>query len=185
MPDYPHRCVSRLERGPWPLFPLETLLNYCRVDIKADNIMFGIDDDSVFSAFEEQELREPSPRKEVNGRVVYTSRELQMPKNWGAPVLCDFGSAVAGDVVHFEDVQPDIYRAPEVILEAPWSYEIDIWNTGCMVSRPTQRGDFQIRELIRLRALSFRSGISLKVNTCLRGSTRRTGPTAVGRILPR
>ncbi|OAQ73078.1 CMGC/SRPK protein kinase [Pochonia chlamydosporia 170] len=115
---------------------LDFLHSECRIihtDIKADNIMFGVNDDSVFSAFEGQELRDPSPRKEVDGRVVYTSRELQMPKNWGAPVLCDFGSAVAGDVEHFEDVQPDIYRAPEVILEAPWSYEVDIWNTGCMI----------------------------------------------------
>jgi serine/threonine protein kinase len=103
--------------------------------------MFGIEDDSVFSAFEEQELRDPSPRKVVDGeRTIYMSRELRMPKNWGAPVLCDFGSAVVGDREHSEDVQPDIYRAPEVILEAPWSYEVDIWNTGCMVRIGTGMG---------------------------------------------
>lgn len=56
-----------------------------------------------------------------------------MPKKWGAPVLCDFGSAVPGDVEHSEDIQPNIYRAPEVILGAPWSYSADIWNVGCMV----------------------------------------------------
>lgn len=87
-----------------------------------------------FTNFEEQELADPSPRKLMDdGRVIYLSRELRMPKKWGAPVLCDFGSAVAGDVEHFEDIQPDIYRAPEVILEAPWSYQVDIWNTACMV----------------------------------------------------
>ncbi|KAH7152712.1 serine threonine protein kinase, CMGC group [Dactylonectria macrodidyma] len=115
---------------------LDFLHTECRIihtDIKADNIMFGIDDDSVFSAFEEQELLNPSPRKVVGERSIYLSRELQMPVNWGAPVLCDFGSAVAGDTEHTEDVQPDIYRAPEVILEAPWSYEVDIWNTGCVI----------------------------------------------------
>ncbi|RKK83764.1 hypothetical protein BFJ69_g2501 [Fusarium oxysporum] len=48
-------------------------------------------------------------------------------------VLCDFGSAVPGDVEHCEDIQPDIYRAPEVILQAPWSYKVDIWNAGCMI----------------------------------------------------
>lgn len=57
-----------------------------------------------------------------------------MPKKLGAPVLSDFGSAVYGDQEHMEDVQPNIYRAPEVILEVPWSYKIDIWNVGCMVS---------------------------------------------------
>lgn len=112
---------------------LHTECQIIHTDIKADNIMFGIDDDSVFSTFEEQELLDPSPRKLVGGRVIYLSRELQMPKNWDAPVLCDFGSAVAGDKEHLEDIQPDIYRAPEVILEAPWSYQVDIWNTGCMI----------------------------------------------------
>lgn len=97
--------------------------------------MLGIEDNSVFTGFEDQELLESSPRKLVDGdRIIYVSRELQMPKKWGLPVLCDFGSAVPGDMEHSEDVQPDIYRAPEVILEAPWSCEIDIWNVGCMVS---------------------------------------------------
>ncbi|KAJ4219087.1 hypothetical protein NW759_008242 [Fusarium solani] len=95
--------------------------------------MFSVEDDSIFSDFEEQELVDPSPRKLVDGRIIYLSRKLRMPKTWGAPVLCDFGSAVTGDIEHTEDVQPDIYRAPEVILEAPRSYEVDIWNTGCMI----------------------------------------------------
>jgi serine/threonine-protein kinase SRPK3 len=80
------------------------------LDIKADNIMLGIDDDSVFSNFEEQELLDPSPRKMVGNRAVYLSRELRMPKNWGAPVLCDFGSAVVQDMEHLEDVQPDVIQ---------------------------------------------------------------------------
>ncbi|KAI0470082.1 serine threonine protein kinase, CMGC group [Xylariaceae sp. FL0804] len=112
---------------------LHTECQIIHTDIKADNIMFDIQDDSVFSAFEEQELLSPCPRKNEEGRFIYVSRELGIPKQIGAPVLCDFGSAVAGGVEHTEDVQPDIYRAPEVILEAPWSYPIDIWNTGCMV----------------------------------------------------
>ena len=95
--------------------------------------MFGIDDDSVFTEFENDELQNPCPRKEVDGRTIYTSRVLRMPKNLGAPVLCDFGSAMMGDEEHLEDIQPDIYRAPEVILQAPWSYGVDIWNAGCVV----------------------------------------------------
>ncbi|KFZ07191.1 hypothetical protein V501_06690 [Pseudogymnoascus sp. VKM F-4519 (FW-2642)] len=26
-----------------------------------------------------------------------------------------------------------VYTAPEVILEAPWTYSVDIWNVGCMI----------------------------------------------------
>ena len=81
--------------------------------------MLSIDDDTVFSDFEQQEMERPTPRKEVDGRTIYVSRQLRVPKEIGAPVLCDFGSAVLGDRKHDEDVQPDIYRAPEVILQCP------------------------------------------------------------------
>lgn len=93
--------------------------------------MFELADDLVFTKFEKDELQNPSPRKELDGRVIYLSREL------GAPVLCDFGSAMLGGIEHLEEVQPDIYRAPELILGAPWSYSIDIWNVGCMVRQQT------------------------------------------------
>lgn len=113
------------------------LINVKILDIKADNIMFGIADDSVLSEFENNELQYPCPRKELpDGRIIYTSRELRMPKPLGAPILCDFGSAVMGDEEHSEDIQPDIYRAPEVILQASWSYSVDIWNVGCVVRDP-------------------------------------------------
>jgi serine/threonine-protein kinase SRPK3 len=95
--------------------------------------MFGIEDDSVFEEFENMEMNNPSPRKEVDGRLIYVSRALAIPKKFGLPVLCDLGNAMSGEEEHLEDVQPDIYRAPEIILEVPWSYPIDIWNAGCMV----------------------------------------------------
>ncbi|KAI1354392.1 serine threonine protein kinase, CMGC group [Xylaria sp. FL0043] len=159
-PDGQHRCLvhpplfesvltflrrNPVERLPAPILAvvlhrlflaLDFLHRECAIihtDIKADNIMFGIADDSVFSDFEQQEQRDPSPRKVLDDRTIYISRELDMPKRLGAPVLCDFGSAVFGDEEHQEDVQPNVYRAPEVILRAPWSYKIDIWNAGCMV----------------------------------------------------
>ncbi|KAJ6136096.1 hypothetical protein N7512_001256 [Penicillium capsulatum] len=73
---------------------LDYLHTECKIihtDIKADNIMFGIADDTVFRDFEIDELQNPCPRKELDGRTIYTSRELRMPKNLGAPILCDFG----------------------------------------------------------------------------------------------
>ncbi|KAL4879899.1 kinase-like domain-containing protein [Aspergillus karnatakaensis] len=103
---------------------LDYLHTECKIihtDIKADNLMFTVADDVVFR------------EKEVDGRTIYTSRELRMSKNLGPPVLCDFGPAVLGDEKHSEDIQPDIYRAPEVILEAEWTYSVDIWSAGCMV----------------------------------------------------
>lgn len=96
--------------------------------------MFGLEDDKVFKQFEEDELQDPSSRKVLQDRIIYMSCKVQQSKRSGAPILCDFGSAMLGDSGHIEIVQPQIYRAPEVILGVPWSYQVDIWNTGCMVS---------------------------------------------------
>ena len=103
-------------------------------DIKEANILLPADS-SVLTQFENQELEVPSPKKDLDGGVIYLSRDMGTPKAFGAPVLCDFGSAVALDdeLEHREDIQPDIYRSPEVILDIPWTYSVDIWNVGCMV----------------------------------------------------
>ncbi|KAG6311302.1 hypothetical protein E4U22_002743 [Claviceps purpurea] len=103
-------------------------------DLSETNIQFGTDE-AVLSAFEQEELDNPCPRKEAGGRTVYESRLLQAPKNLGAPVLCDFGSAMRLDdgIPRLGDIQPITYRAPEVILEIPWTSSVDIWNVGCMI----------------------------------------------------
>ncbi|KAM3549902.1 hypothetical protein ARSEF4850_008610 [Beauveria asiatica] len=100
---------------------LEYLHDECQIihtDIKVDNIMFSIKDSSVFTEFEEEEMNNPCPRKEVEGRTIYTSRALKSTGLVGPPVLCDFGSAVFGDAQN---------------IETPWDYKIDIWNVGCMI----------------------------------------------------
>ncbi|KNZ76791.1 Serine/threonine-protein kinase AFC3 [Termitomyces sp. J132] len=105
-------------------------------DIDTDNIMFELMDTSVLEDFEKAELKNPSRRKEIDGRFIYECRKIPVSHrttdcvNW--PILCDFGAAVVGGKTHLEDVQRDHYRAPEVILAAPWSYKIDIWNVGCL-----------------------------------------------------
>ncbi|KAG6873987.1 hypothetical protein C0995_007943 [Termitomyces sp. Mi166 len=108
-------------------------------DISASNIMFGIEDVTVLEQYEQAELEHPTPRKQINGRFIYQSRPIQFPgppgdtASLGLPFLCDFSAALWAEGDRGEDVQPDIYRSPEVILGVPWSYEIDIWNVGCLV----------------------------------------------------
>jgi len=102
-------------------------------DIKADNILQEIADDKILEAFTQAELETPSPRKFVNGVPVYMSRRFRLPKRFGGVVLSDFGSAVRGDLKRNHDAQPDVYRSPEVMLKAEWSYPVDIWNVGVMV----------------------------------------------------
>lgn len=136
--DYLHTECKIIHTGTYSYHLHHTLTFHLLndpLDIKADNLMFGIDDDSVFRDFEEKELQDPCPRKELDGRTIYTSRDLAIPRNIGAPILCDFSSAVLGDRDHSEDIQPNIYRAPEVILEIPWTYSVDVWNAGCVVRK--------------------------------------------------
>lgn len=97
--------------------------------------MFGIKDDSVFTDFEEKELQKPVPRKEIHTdvRTIYMSQELKIPKQVSSPILCDLGSAIHGDQHHSVFIQPQIYRAPEVLMGVPWTFSADIWNVGCMV----------------------------------------------------
>lgn len=149
------------------------------LDIKANNIMFGVADDSVFSSFEEEELQRPVSRKEVGDRIIYISRDLKMPKKVDAPILCDFGSAVPGDVEHTEDVQPDIYRAPEVILRVPWTYSIDIWNVGCMVRFIPSFLDHIITEV------DTRFGMSSKAGRCSQAGIQSFKHIEVEPIWPR
>ncbi|KAH0578358.1 hypothetical protein H2248_003972 [Termitomyces sp. 'cryptogamus'] len=105
-------------------------------DIHEGNIMFGLKDTAVLEELEKAELEEPSPRKRIaEGRFIYQTRDIPLSDrdNMDLPLLCDFGAAVMGGGKHDEDVQPDPLRCPEAILRVPWSYEIDIWNVGCLV----------------------------------------------------
>ena len=108
------------------------------IDIKSDNILQEIEDKSILESFTQSELKNPSPRKVVNGLPVYASRRFDLPKVFGRAVLSDFGSAVQGDERRNHDAQPNVYRSPEVMLKTDWSYPVDIWNVGVMVRMLSQ-----------------------------------------------
>ncbi len=91
-------------------------------------------DESVLGAFTQSEMDTPSPRKLVKGAPIYMSRQFGRPKTFGNVVLSDFGAALRGDLKRNHDAQPNVYRSPEVMLETDWSYPVDIWNVGVMVS---------------------------------------------------
>ncbi|KAK4983622.1 hypothetical protein LTR50_007105 [Elasticomyces elasticus] len=100
-------------------------------DLQPNNILMGVDNEPVFSEYEDEELEHPVPRKVVGDRIIYLSRPL--PLTFGPPVLCDLGEARLGDEEHQDDIMPDVYRAPEVILGMKWSYKVDIWNVAMVV----------------------------------------------------
>ncbi|CCW68142.1 unnamed protein product [Phytomonas sp. Hart1] len=65
---------------------------------------------------------------------------LKMDKDLESAVVCDFGLARGGlhrlkDPSYLTDyVVTRWYRAPEVLLMAPYSYPVDIWALGCVMS---------------------------------------------------
>lgn len=100
--------------------------------------MLSIDDKSLLLEFERAEVEEPSPTKVIDEtRTIYGSRKLGLPKDslWGQPVLCDFGEARIGQT-HKGLIQPELYRAPEVLFNMEWNCSVDIWNVAVLVSFP-------------------------------------------------
>lgn len=102
-------------------------------DLKAENVLQQIRDDTLFERFTTHQLAYPSPRKFLGDLTIYGSENFQLPTKFGLPVLADLSAAVRGDRTRDHIAQPGLYRAPEVMLKAPWSYPVDIWNVGAMV----------------------------------------------------
>ncbi|KAJ5900246.1 protein kinase [Penicillium subrubescens] len=113
---------------------LHTEAKIVHTDIQENNVMLSVEDESILVDFEEAERSSPSPRKIVGDRVIYSSRDLGIPKVHGRPILSDFGEARFSSSLgkQWEDVQPLVYRAPEVLLRMPWNEKIDIWNIGVL-----------------------------------------------------
>ncbi|KAK6811249.1 hypothetical protein RU639_013032 [Aspergillus parasiticus] len=109
-------------------------------DIQEKNIMMAIEDTMILTNFEEDEKSSPSPRKVVGDRAIYASRKLRKTKQHGRPTLCDFGQARRGSNTYCGDIQPYIYRAPEVLLRMPWNEKVDIWNVGVLTWDLFQQG---------------------------------------------
>lgn len=131
---YPYRYCPKLP----DLCSSHNVLTHTVIDISATNILLNFDDSSALDNFVKQELENPSPRKQVGDSIVYASRLFKWPTR-GEPVLSDFGSAESGDVRNTRNAGPDLYRAPEIMLGVEWSYSVDIWNVGVMVSYETFR----------------------------------------------
>jgi serine/threonine protein kinase len=106
------------------LFEALTLLHEdCQVahtDISETNMLYS-GEPLMLTEYEDDELRSPSPRKDIGGRFVYQSHDMDMPGSLGKSILCDFGSCVPLDdgKEHRKDIQPDYYRSPEIILGVP------------------------------------------------------------------
>ncbi|KAI9681153.1 MAG: hypothetical protein M1817_002435 [Caeruleum heppii] len=106
-------------------------------DLKLDNIMVGFEDSSVIEDFVQAQAAHPMPRKPRGDRSIYQSHNNFGPLKsfYILPKITDFGLARRGDSSHLQihPIQPDHYRAPEVILGTGWTYSTDIWNLGVLI----------------------------------------------------
>lgn len=105
------------------------------------------------------EEEEPSPRKVDGDQVIYKSRQdfalRKYPQAIGPCMIADLGMARIGKQ-HEGFIQPEIYRAPEVMLCMPWGSAADIWNIGVMVCTntvPTSHPPMSPRHSNRVRVL--------------------------------
>ncbi|PFH51083.1 hypothetical protein AMATHDRAFT_75166 [Amanita thiersii Skay4041] len=103
------------------LHALDYLHRVCHVvhtDIKSDNIMMTFEDKSLLERDVRDEYRNPLPQKRCADRTIYLSRN-----NYGQPKRIKKDNWNNGELL----------RAPEVILDAGWSYSADIWSFGLML----------------------------------------------------
>jgi len=132
--DYLHSQAKVVHTGTVLVFVLIKLILISDLDIQEENMMMSIPDKEILKRFEEEEWSEPSLRKIDGNRVIYASRELEIPDDFSDFVVCDFGYAVFGEKKYTGEAMPDLYRAPELVLHTTWDEKIDIWSLGLMVS---------------------------------------------------
>ncbi|KAB8360580.1 hypothetical protein FH972_024320 [Carpinus fangiana] len=108
-------------------------------DLKLDNIMLTYEDPAILKDYVETYNETPLRYKQTEDRMVFEShRNFGPPKSKKpSPRLSDFGLAQIADgsqhPIKVLPIQPDYYRAPEVILGGGWSYSADIWNFALMI----------------------------------------------------
>ncbi|KAF7164904.1 hypothetical protein CNMCM5623_009304 [Aspergillus felis] len=131
---------------------LDHLHAECKVvhtDLKLGNILMSFENENVLTNFIKRQQPMQCKVDGERGRTIYRchndfgaldGREI---KNM-IPKIADFGLAIRLDKPSTRDgmvgeqlgicpIQPDHYRAPEVILGCGWDFKADIWNFGVLL----------------------------------------------------
>ncbi|TWU70510.1 hypothetical protein ED733_000831 [Metarhizium rileyi] len=114
---------------------LHTECQIIHTDLKSDNIMIKVEDPIILERDARDEYNNPLPQKVTDERTIYLARNNygELVKPTAAVQITDFDLAVSGMTKHTGPIQVESYRAPEVILNAGYTYSADIWNLGVML----------------------------------------------------
>ncbi|OKL58718.1 hypothetical protein UA08_06042 [Talaromyces atroroseus] len=129
---------------------LDFLHSECKIvhtDLKLDKVLITPENKTILSKFVREQATQSMQYKPdlITGRVVYRCHNNFGPLDPSGlgnmyPQITDLGAATSlGNSGHDDSVelgtrpiQPDYYRAPEVVLGCGWSFTADIWNLGVM-----------------------------------------------------
>ncbi|KKZ60947.1 hypothetical protein EMCG_04420 [[Emmonsia] crescens] len=153
------------------LVGLDYLHSECKVvhtDLKLGNILMSFENENILTDFVNRQQPMQCKVDNERGRTIYRchndfgaidGREI---KNM-VPKIADFGLAtrldkpstrngMVGEQLGIYPIQPDYYRAPEVILGCGWDFKADIWNFGVLVHNTNGQYDAKshLAEMIAL-----------------------------------
>ncbi|TVY71435.1 Serine/threonine-protein kinase SRPK [Lachnellula suecica] len=118
---------------------LHTECGIVHADLKLDNILVSFEDASVLKEFVQAQRENPMFQMERDGYSIYQSHNqfgpLRVRLGPFVPIIADFGHAhwIDKSQPQINPIQPDCYRAPEVILGTGWGSSADIWNLGVLL----------------------------------------------------
>ncbi|OAA34128.1 Protein kinase-like domain protein [Metarhizium rileyi] len=97
--------------------------------------MIKIEDPVILERDALDEYNNPLPQKVTDERTIYLARNnyRELVKPTASVQITDFDLAVSGMSKHTSLIQVESYRAPEVILDARYTYSADIWNLGVIL----------------------------------------------------
>ncbi len=138
--DYLHsecHIIHIGELASYALYAMQTKVSFNHSRPQIGQYLGRIEDPSVIDEFVQAQAENPMPRKFKDGRSIYQSHNDFGPLKslYLLPKIADFGLAQRGDSSQpqLHPIQPDHYRAPEVILGTGWTYSADICNFGVLV----------------------------------------------------
>ncbi|KAM6515755.1 hypothetical protein FALCPG4_013968 [Fusarium falciforme] len=117
-------------------------------DIKNDNVLMGVEDDTILEEFANFYKKHGQHRHIRDDRlIVYLSDSDfgELGDSVLIPKLSDFNrcfSQPLEDNVNIQPIQPHSYRTPEVLLGCPWTESVDIWNLGVLMWNMLEDVDF-------------------------------------------